>query len=117
MSFFDHLPAEQRPFFEWLLSPEAQEGGGYAAALPMTEEMWAGLKPLMFHWTLHTGMIGDRDGYEDRWCYADEARAVAGLIEWAARGFEDEPKGWRRHPRTGRRRNDDGDPASEYIAG
>ena len=78
--------------------------------------LWAGVKPLLFHWTLIVGMTGERTFYDDRWCYADEARAHAALAEWKDRNFQAEPTGWRRHTATGRRSNDDGDPKTEWIA-
>ena len=72
---------------------------------------------LMFHCTIKWGLIGDVvNGYEDRWCFSpDLSHVKACFEEWKGRGFEGEPNGWRRHPSTGRRRNDVGDPASEYI--
>lgn len=100
-------------FFDWLTS---KDGGGYSAAMKMPDGMWAGIKPLMFHWTLNTGVVGDTRGYEGRWCYADENRARIGMLGWSVRGFDGEPMGWKRHPETGRRRNDAGDPASEWVA-
>jgi len=104
-------PPDRAAFLDWLLSQ------GYERAIVLPDsEMWAAIKPLLFHWTLNTGVIGDKVGYEGRWCFADRERARAAMLEWASRGFEDEPRGWRRHPETGRRRNDGGDPASEWIA-
>ena len=70
--------------------------------------------PLLFHWTLVEGTIGDTFGYDDRWCYRNEALAIAALEEWASRQFLDEPIGWHRHPRSGRRR-ELGDPQKETI--
>lgn len=101
-------PAEAE-FLQWL----AQEG--YAAALIMPDDLWCGIKPLMFHWTLHIGVVGDKSGYQDRYCYADFGRALVALAEWSERDFQDEPTGWRKHPLTDRCRNDDGDPESESV--
>ncbi len=96
-------------FQDWLATQ------GYTMTLPMGDGMWVGIKRLMFHWTLHTGVVEDRCGYEGRWCYADFSRALTGMLEWAGRDFEGEPAGWRKHPATDRCRNDDGDPESETI--
>lgn len=104
----ESTPAE-KAYLDWL------ESQGYAAALLMPGNLWCGIKPLLFHWTLHTGEVGDKFSYLDRFCYADFPRALAALAEWSGRDFEGEPTGWRRHPATGRRRNDDGDPASEQV--
>lgn len=101
-------PKEQA-FLEWL------QEEGYAAALLMSDDLWCGIKPLLFHWTLHIGEIGDKHTYLDRYCFADFPHALAALVEWSDRDFEGEPTGWRRHPSTGRRRNDDGDPATESL--
>lgn len=100
---------QQAEFIAWL------ETQGYAAVLVMPDDMWCGIKPLMFHWTMHIGLIGDREGYNDRYCYADFGAALRALVEWSDRNFADEPTGWRRHPASDRRRNDAGDPASEYL--
>lgn len=102
---------EAQPFIDWLTSE-----GGYTMACAMPDGfLWVGLKPLMFHWTMHIGQVGDKIGYADRYCYADAGRAVAGYVEWASRDFTGEPTGWRKHPDTDRCRNDDGDPESETI--
>jgi hypothetical protein len=89
---------------------------GYVNPKLTGDGMWVAIRALMFHWTMHYGAVGDTFGYEDRWCYADQGRAQAALDEWASRSFAGEPGGWRRHPQTARRRNDDGDPISEYVA-
>lgn len=96
-------------FLSWL------ESEGYTISAEMPEGMWCAVRPLMFHYTLHIGVIGDRSGFEDRFCYANRPRAEAALLEWRERGFEGEPKGWRKHPATNRCRNDDGDPESGTI--
>lgn len=49
--------------------------------------------------------------YEDRWCYKSHNAASAALDVWQS---GEEPLGWHRHPRTGRRR-ENGDPTTEYI--
>jgi hypothetical protein len=80
-------------------------------------ERWAMIERLMFHYTIKWGCVGDYvTGYEDRWCVADLPRAVESFLEWKGRGFDGEPTLWRRHPNSGRRRNDEGDPASEEVA-
>lgn len=88
---------------------------GYVDLVPMGDGRWVGLLRLMYHWTMHIGQMGDRDTYDDRFCYATYEKAKEGLTEWAARDFMDEPEGWHRHPKTARRRVD-GDPTTEYIA-
>ena len=53
-------------------------------------------------------------GYEDRWCYHTYLSAARALVEWIANPDWPEPKGWHRHPDSGRRRPD-GDASKEYI--
>lgn len=56
----------------------------------------------------HAILSGLNDwGYEDRWCYSSYEKARAALDAWD--GLDGtEPAGWHRHPRTGRRVDDDG---------
>lgn len=82
--------------------------------VPMGQTDYLVVKPLMFHWTLMRGLLGDFDGLEERWCYANGTLAHAALLEWQARNYSGEPKWWHRHPTTGRRRPD-GDEDKEYI--
>lgn len=96
-------------FLSWLAAE------GYTTAYEMPEGMWCGIRRLMFHYTMHIGVVGDQQGYEDRYCYFDRTRAERAIEEWRGRGFAGEPVGWRKHPRSDRCRNNDGDPASETI--
>lgn len=75
---------------------------------------WVSLERLMFHYTIKIGVIGDQTGYEDRWCVGDRSNAIASWDEWKSRGWADEPTGWNRHPKSGRRR-ENGDPSLEEI--
>lgn len=59
-----------------------------------------GVHRLLYHWTLLVDL--NPIGYEDRYCYETEAGALSALLEWAGDG---EPKGWHRHPTSGRRRD------------
>lgn len=99
-------------FFEWL---RTEDGGHCALAGDMGDGRYCAVKPLLFHWTMIVGVIGDRCSYEDRFCYADRTLAFSALLEWMTRGWKDEPIWWHRHPKSGRRRPD-GDPAREYVA-
>lgn len=112
-------------YAEWLYESAAQEGenGEKVSRIPrqlifyMGNGMVAYAERLMFHWALKTSVVGDKSGYEGRWCYegGSPVRVMKALLEWKERNFHGEPTGWRREPHTGRRRNDDGDPATEYI--
>lgn len=63
------------------------------------------IQPLMFTHAIYSGM--NLWGYEDRWCYKTYKDAKAALDAWdGAEGTE--PTGWHRHPKTGRRVNEDG---------
>jgi hypothetical protein len=104
-------------FFAWLITDRdsvvAGHGGG-CVEYKIIENglLYAAIKPLMFHWTMIVGQVGDFLGYEDRWCYGDRERAETALRAWSGVG---EPTGWHRHPKTGRRRPN-GDASREYIA-
>ena len=72
------------------------------------------VKPLMFHWTMIRGVVGDTTGYFDRWCYATKELAMYALSAFPSNppsGYE--PAGWHRHPMSGRRRPN-GDPSLEH---
>ena len=75
--------------------------GGYVDPKPLDDGRYAALFQFMFTWAIVTGRIGDRNCYEDRWCYHDEDVARVALDAWDGTG---EPEGWHRHPMTGRRR-------------
>jgi hypothetical protein len=95
-------------FLQWL-----RDQNPYMLALvDRGDGMWVSLERLMFHHTIKLGVIGDTNGYEDRWCVGDLPNAMRSWEEWASRGFQGEPTGWNRHPSSGRRRTD-GDPARE----
>lgn len=106
----DTLSIDDR-YHRWLRS---RDGGSCAEVRYFDGGLrYAAIKPLLFHWTMITGMVGDYISFDDRWCYVDANAAKWGLREWSGQG---DPDGWHRHPRTGRRRPD-GDPAREYIEG
>ena len=96
-------------YFEWLKTPQ---GGSCTEVKDIGNGLYAAIKPLLYHWTMIAGEIGDIFGYEDRWCYATQELAEKALREWDGNG---EPTGWHRHPATGRRRPDR-DAEQEYVA-
>ena len=96
-------------YFAWL---RTADGGHCLYAKEISEGIYCAIKPLMFHWTMIIGEIGDQCSYADRFCYADRNAAIRAIFTWNGEG---QPTGWHRHPLTGRRRPD-GDPAREYIA-
>lgn len=105
------IPPVEDPaaFLDWLRE------NGYAVALASPDgERWVGIRRLIFHWTMHVGRVGDRSGFDRRFCYRDFGLALGALVEWSERGFEGEPEGWDRDPLTGRRRPE-GDPAREFV--
>lgn len=97
------------PFETWLLQPM----GGDVLKFKMFPELgfYAGIRRLMYHYTMIFGEIGDRTGYSRRYCYATLEGALAALEAWDGNG---DPEGWHRAPETGRRRFD-GDASKEYI--
>lgn len=82
---------------------------GYKDPKLLPTGKWAAIYPLIFTHAIITGKMGDMSSYDDRWCYHNYAAAKKALDEWDGTG---EPKGWHRHPFSGRRQAEDG---SEYV--
>lgn len=91
-------------FLTWLM------GEGYLEPKPIGNGRWAAARQMMFTAAVMTGRMRDYTSVEDRWCYMDMAKALKALAEWDGSG---EPKGWHRHPMSGRRVSETGE---EYIA-
>lgn len=91
-----------------------QEENGYLLVHPINSEEYVLIHKFMFTWAIMTGLLWMPDILEDRWCYSSLQCAAAALTEWGSRGYEGEPQGWHRHPKSGRRRVN-GDPDTEYI--
>lgn len=111
-------------YADWLSESASSDGEfGTASRIPrqlifdMGNGQVAYAERLMFHWALKTSDIGDTEMYDRRYCYegGSPIRVMKALLEWQERDWKGEPTGWRRDPNTGRRRNDDGDPATEYV--
>ena len=100
---------DKERFFNYLRSPG---GGNCTEVKEIKDGMYVAIKPLLFHWTMIIGEIGNDFGYFDRWCYASQTLAEKAFSEWNGEG---EPTGWHRHPSTGRRR-ENGNPELEYYA-
>jgi hypothetical protein len=92
---------------EWLQS-FANECG-YLAPKIIPYHRYACVRPLMFTHAIIVGKLGDERGYDDQWCYRNRLSAIAALEVWDGTG---EPVGWHRHPRTGRRIDENG---QEYV--
>jgi len=82
---------------------------GYFFVRDLGDGRWAGLSDFMFTCAIIVGKIGDRSGYDDRWCYENRNAAALALVQWDGTG---EPEGWHRHPASGRRRRDG---MEEYV--
>lgn len=96
-------------YAEWLKTPD---GGNCTHIKILDGGFYIAIKPLLFHWTLILGPIGDKECYLDHYCYGDQGRALLGLIQWNGKG---DPNGWHRHAKTGRRRPE-GNKDYEYVA-
>jgi hypothetical protein len=96
-------------YVQWLLRPD---GGACVEVKDLGDGLYAGIKPLLFHWTMIAGLVGDYFSYSDRWCFADRALAEIAIRNWSGNG---DPVGWHRHPSSGRRR-EGGDPNKETIS-
>src|SRR3954462_4255360 len=92
-------------FIVWL-----ERENGYTNVKLLPDGRWAGLLRFLYTHAIIVGQIGDQCGYDDRWCFASEAKALAALNEWDGTG---EPNGWHRHPGSGRRRPE-GSVSEEY---
>lgn len=64
---------------------------------------------------IQRGPVSLANWYTDRWCYTGPGSAFAAAEAWDP-DTQDEPRGWHRHPASGRRRALGGDPATEYVA-
>ena len=78
---------------------------GYVRHFPDGECAW--IARFMYTTAILYGLT--RTGHRNRWCYHTAADARRALDEWDGVG---EPKGWHRHPDTGRRVDEDG---QEYV--
>lgn len=98
-------------FCQWLKDNDPN----YSLVVPIGNGRWAGIFQFMFTGAIIVGQIGDKNCYDDRWCYHDTSAARKGLENWIEQRCEGEPQGWHRHPLSGRRRPD-GDADQEYVA-
>ena len=78
----------------------AENAEWYVAFGRLPDGRVCGVKPLLFHWTMHVGI--DDMGYSDRYCFQTIGQALDALMVWDGEG---DPPHWHRHPTTGRRRN------------
>ena len=104
-------PASDRDlaaFWRWSTDPD---GAAFLEVKDLGDGRYAGIRRLIFHYTMIVGEIGDEFTYADRYCYETLEIATAALRAWDGTG---DPLGWHRHPRTNRRRPG-GNPALEYI--
>lgn len=95
---------DEAAFLQWLKEQ------GHRHPKPLPGGRYAAIFDFMFTEGIIVGRIGDRDQYDDRWCY-ERGKAEAALEAWDGTG---EPQGWHRHPATGRRRPD-GNADEEYL--
>lgn len=81
------------------MNHEAVQSMGYMHPKMRADGSWCGILKLIFTYALVSDI--NRTGYGDRWCYKSEEAARLALDEWA--DSQEEPKGWHRHPASGRR--------------
>jgi hypothetical protein len=95
--FHDDLHAHQAVWLHLL-----KQSSGYSQLRPLTRKpgSWAGLMKLMYTTAIVEGRFGQPHDIYDRWCYHDQDSALAALTLWHG---DDEPRGWHRHPMSGRR--------------
>lgn len=105
------LPNETHHWQRWTWGPDP------ALVMRLDADHYVAVVPYIFTWAV---IFGPNDsvlhGFTDRWCYHNVLSAIAGASAFAAtwHGPNDyqEPPGWHRYPRTGRRRDTDG---NEWI--
>lgn len=98
---------------ELLYSPEVLVAMGYEAWRVLPDGELAAVGRMNFgNGRLYAGI--NATGYENCWCFDSYEKAWHALWNWDLASML-EPAGWKRHPFTGRRR-ENGDPATEYIA-
>lgn len=103
-----------RQFLE-KLEAEYASCGEHVISRSLDDGTYVMAKPLLFHWTVIRGVIGDSLGYFDRWCFETRELALAALNDFPLDPPSDyDPPGWHRHPKSGRRRPN-GDKSLEYI--
>lgn len=88
-------------YLKWL-----KDGNGYTdARLVGDAPRYAAICKRIYHYDIITGKIGDEGGFDDMWSYHTYADALKALNDWNGLG---EPEGWHRNPKTGRRRDENG---------
>jgi hypothetical protein len=99
-----------RPIFEPLPEEfkEFLESESYFFPIGIPGNRWVALTKFMFTTAIIVGSRDDRAGYSDRWCYHDTKEAFAAMVgcDWS-RYPATEPTGWHRHPKSGRRINEE----------
>jgi hypothetical protein len=86
---------------------------GYLGFKPLPGRRYAAVVPFNYTTSIVDGRMGDRAGYDRRWCYHTADQAERALDAWnGAPGTE--PEGWHRALHDGRRRPA-GDAAREYM--
>lgn len=75
------------------------------------ENRYVAILRFLYTYAIVTGSLNDRFSYNDRWCYHNLGDCKKAYNSWdGADGTE--PKGWHRHPATGRRVDEHG---NEYV--
>jgi hypothetical protein len=105
------------PGVSYTASPEVEflhellaANGGYSDARPIGGGRYACIVRFMYTVGIITGKIGDKTGFEGRWCYHNHRSAKQALDAWDGQG---EPTGWHRQPGTGRRVSTSADEVDE----
>ena len=85
------------------MNTDELEDLGYTDIKVFENGRQAAIAPLMFTHAIICDI--DKDGYNERWCYHSKRAAFQALDAWDGKN---EPEGWHRHPKSGRRRDEDG---------
>lgn len=87
------------------------ESCGYLDVVEKGDAGLCAIQPLMFTYAVLAEL--NMTGYGNRWCYHTYKDAKAALDAWdGADGTE--PSGWHRHPKSGRRRDENGNEEVYY---
>ena len=88
---------------------EVVSGSHYFAMKTLPDGRRCGVVRLIYHFTMHVDI--NEIGYEDRYCYRTLDGALRALADWDGEG---DPEGWHRNPKTGRRRDAEGNEWVEW---
>lgn len=80
--------------------PDDEILAAYVRTRVLPDGRVAGVKRLLFHWTMHVDIT--EMGISEHYCYETADLAIASMESWDGVG---DPEHWHKHPKTRRRRD------------